>query len=65
MTPKQKAQELVNKFSYYTTDWDYLIKAKECALMSVDLVIEVETNIFKGKVYKSYWQYVKQEIEKL
>lgn len=70
MTPKDKAKELVDKFEVNcagiisnSEDWETL--AKESALIAVDLAIEVETNIFKGKVHKSYWNEVKNEIEKL
>ena len=60
MTPKEKANYLVNKFSQKAadfdqdTDWDY---DKECALILVE-------EIFKF-VPILYWQKVKQEIEKL
>lgn len=67
MTPKHKAEELVKKYSLLSWkgkefEFEYY---KQCALIAVDLAIEVETNIFKAKVHKSYWQEVKQEIEKL
>lgn len=71
MTPKEKAEELVNRYinlnKVKLSDYSviYTPTAKQCALIAVDLTIEVETNIFKGKVNKSYWQEVKQEIEKL
>jgi hypothetical protein len=62
MTPKEKAIELVNSFKPYKDEPGDEIM---CALIAVNLAIEVETNIFKGKVNKSFWQEVKQEIEKL
>jgi hypothetical protein len=65
MTPKEKSQELVEKYDETLTYLESKSKAKQCALIAVDLAIEVETNIFKGKVNKSFWQEVKQEIEKL
>lgn len=51
MTPKEKAIELVNKFSPLVMTWDYsnddiredeciLIDAKKCALIAVDEVIK-------------------------
>ena len=68
MTPKEKAIELVDKMERPLND-DYYLDfnnyAKECALIAVDEIIEVEKNIFKGIVHKSYWYEVKQEIEKL
>jgi hypothetical protein len=64
MTPKEKAIELVDKYKFYLGNEEENIKeAIDLALIAVDLAIEVETNIFKGKVNKSYWQEVKQEIE--
>jgi hypothetical protein len=65
MTPKEKAKELVDKFLQYTpVEFEYEY-AKQSALIAIDLAIEVETNIFKGKVNKSYWEEVKQEINNL
>jgi hypothetical protein len=65
MTPKQKAKELVDKFLQYTpVEFEYEY-AKQSALIAINLAIEVETNIFKGKVNKSYWEEVKQEINNL
>jgi hypothetical protein len=70
MTKEEKAKELFNKYYSYLKanlmyDEEAIEDAKVCALIAADLAIEVETNIFKGKVQKSYWQEVKQEIEKL
>jgi hypothetical protein len=60
MTPKEKAEELVNKY------WDdipdlFFEEAKECALIAVDLVLSL--NDIDGEY--SYYLEVKQEIEKL
>ena len=64
MTPKAKADELIDKF-YYTDK----IQAKQCALKSVneilkalndDIYIQGETDIDS---HIDYWQEVKQEIE--
>ena len=69
MTPKEKANDLCMMFLIKTTtDIPYGVNktiAKECALIAVDEIIEVEKNIFKGIVHKSYWKEVKQEINKL
>lgn len=75
MTPKEKAQELLHNYSililYKTNVMDELLLSevqkfiKQCALISANLAIEVETDILGGKVHKSYWQEVKQEVEKL
>jgi len=71
MTPEESATRLVNKYLRCRDrlNFCYILPvpedAKQCALIAVDLAIEVETNIFKGEVNKSYWQEVKQEILKL
>jgi len=65
MTPKEKAKELIERFTFICKECDYDWNAKQCALIAVDLAIEVETGIFKGKVHRSFWQEVKYEIEKL
>ena len=75
MTPKEKAEELVDK--YYNLD-DLLyetlsfIQAKQCALIAVDeiiknggthYIIEYKPNSYTNQVW--FWQEVKEEIEKL
>ena len=57
MTPADEAIELVDKFSKYTSGWDYDELAKQCALITVDELIK-ETG-------SKYWYDVKKEIEKL
>ena len=74
MTPKEKAEELVDKF-YQTTPNETWIdeplgefmqtytawgQAKQCALIAVD---EILNTCVESMIY--YWQEVKQEIEKL
>ena len=69
MTPKEKAQELIKKFSFNTRcfsetkGWeDSFFDAKECALIAVDEIISVidpETFLLTWL----YWKEVKQEIE--
>jgi hypothetical protein len=76
MTSKEKAEELVNKFSHFTVQEKWELKnyyAMECALIAVDEIIK--SNPSKDGVivggYPSryltvdYWEEVKQEIEKL
>ena len=64
MTAKEKANELVDK--YRNTIMSFLsdnmkdMNAKKCALIAVDLLVK-ETDWTEA----SYWQEVKQEIEKL
>ena len=75
MTPKDKAIELYNKFLNPSGD-TYLYgmleheSAKECALIAVDEILKLENNngyYFDGTNVTSisFWQEVKQEIEKL
>jgi hypothetical protein len=71
MTPKEKAKELVDKFRMNVLDYEgsglNTFKAKQCALIAVDEIIE-QNNIWikhTGKGTNNYWQEVKTEIEKL
>jgi len=64
MTPKENAQELFNKYATYVVMWAGDINTthqncKQCALIAVD---EIINNV---ELYSTYWQEVKQEIEKL
>jgi hypothetical protein len=59
MTPKEKAQELVDKYSVYTGGWNYYELAKQCALIAVDLAIEY------NDFHIEFLQEVKEEIEKI
>ena len=71
MTPKEKAQELVDKFRNEITSFlgDNMkkINAKKCALIAVDEILFVlEFNLdFKMGRSIAYYLEVKQEIEKL
>lgn len=63
MTPKEKAEDLITKFSGNTVHYDC---TKQCALIAVDEIIENDKKNYgiDGFVVE-YWQEVKQEIEKL
>ena len=86
MTPKEKAKELCNKFlrtykvSLFPPYNMASQEAKECALMSVEEIIESRKDdgrfddtllstsseyYTKHPMYLSYWLEVKEEIEKL
>jgi hypothetical protein len=77
MKPKEKAQELIKKFSFNTRcfsetkGWeDCFFDAKECALIAVDEICEEFDHFpFNDDEYltnnRQYWQQVKQEIENL
>jgi hypothetical protein len=69
MTPKEKAEELVNKYlrTYPIYDNPTVVisytnnEAKICALIAVDEILKVIHTNMEDK----YWQNVKQEIESL
>jgi hypothetical protein len=73
MTPKQKAEELVDKFisySYYSDgnnsmerNYQQKDNAKECALIAVDEILSWQD--WMEKEMLNYWEEVKKEIEKL
>ncbi len=66
MTPKQKAEELVNKYDETLTYLESKEKAKQCALIAVDLAIEAAILYVSQEIAfeksKEYWQQVKDEI---
>jgi hypothetical protein len=78
MIPKEKAKELVDKYSTYVVMWAGGIETskqnvKQCALIAVDEILKI--SCLKPLDYKdyfnnnsefiNYWIEVKQEIEKL
>ena len=76
MTPKEKAEELVDTFRMNVLDYEGCSinthKAKQCALIAVDEIYKLRMthgqhlDFDLDKInYYSYWQEVKQEIEKL
>ena len=63
MTPKEKAEELLNKFNNPdTTHYPYVHNAQQCALIAVDEILQ---QILWDKAAVKYWKEVKQEIDKL
>ena len=72
MTPKEKAKELVDKFTLYlgtevNGDECYvdIIEAKRCALICVDEMIGNYEEKYKYCKSKQFLEEVKQEINKL
>jgi len=67
MTPKEKANELVDKFD----NFDVLgenhngFTAQQCALIAVDEILELLPEIAFGNRVIKFYEQVKQEIEKL
>jgi hypothetical protein len=68
MSPKEKAEELFDKFyDTITEHWNAHIVSKQSALIAVDEII-LQNNVWIkqiGKGSNNYWQQVKEEIEKL
>jgi hypothetical protein len=78
MTPKEKAEDLFEKFNNPDTTYHpYVHNAQQCALIAVDEILSDYKNyllhentalvvpllsLYKGLMY---WKEVKQEIEKL
>jgi hypothetical protein len=72
MSPKEKALELYQKYETLGRDFTRGVSMKEhskqCALIAVDEVISEYGTYYKIEInekYVSYWEQVKQEIEKL
>lgn len=71
MTPKEKAEELYNKyadeFNFDDTYRSYREQSKQCALIAVDEIIDAidwhEYEVPNDQL--KFWFEVKQEIEKL
>jgi flagellar capping protein FliD len=66
MTPQEKAKELVDKYDETLTYLESKSKAKQCALIAVDELIEQQEKYNNGSFYPSnYWNEVKEQIEKI
>jgi hypothetical protein len=76
MTPKEKAEKLVNKFISHTRvfhevlGWeDYIDSAKQCALIAVDEIAKCtkyeKQKFDNDRFSEDYWQEVKKEIDLL
>jgi hypothetical protein len=67
MTPKEKAEELLNNF-YQATDghWNQVPVSKQCALIAVDETLRaLHFNVWTNVEEIKYWKEVKQHIEQL
>jgi len=68
MTPKEKAKELIDKFMPHSSGNSNNNEAKQCALISVDEMICVLTDlngIYNITPALTYWQEVRQEMAKI
>ena len=69
LTPKEKAEELFNKYFIYLranllNDEEAIEDAKVCALIAVDEILKIGSVIVDYNT-RDYWEKVKKEIEKL
>ena len=71
MTPKEKSKELISKFMPFVrwklSQEDCLDRAKECALVAVDVMLNFQENLIitEGSIAYHYWNEVKKEIRDL
>jgi hypothetical protein len=71
MKPKEKAKELIIKFQHPPSaleheecDCLHIDVAKECALIALDEILNIKS-VDRDYDLSTYWEEVKQEIEKL
>ena len=62
MNAKDKAKELVEKYDQTFTYLESKNKAKQCAIIAVDEILNLDYFSEEGR---EYWQEIKNEIEKL
>jgi hypothetical protein len=77
MTPQEKSEELIKKFSPLVNTWDcywdaprneddVIVDAKQCAIIAVDEIIEaLFSNDEHITLKRKFFLEVKQELEKL
>jgi len=58
MTPKEKARELIEDFNDALT-------VKDCALVTVNEILNYENEFLQNEIQFDYWKEVQQEIKKL
>lgn len=61
MTPKEKAQELINKFTYSRLDYIFTLAI---AIACVDEIIKANPTKYQVDM-TAYWQQVKEELKNL
>ena len=69
MTPKEKAEELINKYILNTPVGFHFDDAKRCSLIAVDEILKEVDDYFLHQHCATdryfFWKEVKQEIEKI
>jgi hypothetical protein len=70
MTPKLKAEQLINKFRPHSKYWDCYNDepleenhAKQCALIAVDEILNHDNGFIQTSLHCSYWEEVKEILE--
>ena len=62
MTPKKKAEQLIESYAPIMSNEDWKEKAKQCALIAVD---EIQRIYYRLTDEYKYWEQVKTEIQNL
>jgi hypothetical protein len=65
--PKEKAEELIDIFTFNCRECDYEDNANQCALMAVEEILTALYSLRFGNALDNeleYWEEVKQEIKK-
>lgn len=70
MTPKEKAEELIDKYKFVEiANYSSIFEVKQCALITIDeILLAIQFNMYDEDAYaleEKYWQEVKKEIENL
>jgi hypothetical protein len=65
MTPKEKAEELIERFKIINYDLDDIANHKECALIAVDEIINSVDDEHVSDIFNEYWEEVRHEINNL
>jgi hypothetical protein len=68
LTPKEEAEELVDRFrneitSFLSDDMEKL-NAIRCTLIAVDMILDIKL-VYKDNEIYDYWHEIQQELEKL
>jgi hypothetical protein len=68
LTPKEEAEELVDRFrneitSFLSDDMKKL-NAIRCTLIAVDMILDIKS-VYKDEKLYDYWHEIQQELEKL
>jgi hypothetical protein len=65
MTPKEKAEELIDSYYVLLDGFVTFEQVKQCALIAVDEILFITEMYNDTYAEHTYWEKVKQEIEAL